>query len=152
MGSLSIISGDLFEQDVDAFVNAVNCVGVMGAGIALEFKRRFPRMFEDYALRWRTRLLRPGIVHVAEVMIGGRSRHVLNVPTKLHWRDDSSLEIVELGLAGLVDVVKQRGFASIAMPALGCGLGGLALRDVMPLMESAAQAMSPSSLHLVVNH
>jgi O-acetyl-ADP-ribose deacetylase (regulator of RNase III) len=141
MGRLTIVHGDLFAQGVDALVNAVNCVGVMGAGIARDFRVRFPEMFAAYAQRCRTGKLRPGIVHVFPVAIGGRAAHVINVPTKDHWRDPSTLALVELGLAALVDVVNEHDYGSIAMPALGCGLGGLSLEVVMPLMQSAAHRM-----------
>jgi O-acetyl-ADP-ribose deacetylase (regulator of RNase III) len=114
-------TGDLFESDAEALVNAVNCVGVMGKGIALEFRRRFPRMFEAYRRRCEAGRLRPG--RVWAVRDGGRV--IVSFPTKDHWRDGSRIQDVEAGLRSLRELLVNEGISSVALPALGCGLGGL---------------------------
>jgi O-acetyl-ADP-ribose deacetylase (regulator of RNase III) len=125
-----LVYGDLFEEDAEALVNAVNCVGVMGGGIALAFKGRYPRMFEDYAATCRAGALRPGALHVFEEA----NRLIINFPTKDHFRNLSTLAYIRSGLVALEDLARSRRLSSIAMPALGCGLGGLRLRDVRPLI------------------
>jgi O-acetyl-ADP-ribose deacetylase (regulator of RNase III) len=150
MSSLVTVHGDLFAQNVDAIVNPVNCVGVMGAGLALSFKTRFPSMFESYQSICKNGGLVPGTVHLSDVSIDGAKRLVINLPTKLHWRDPSTVALVEAGLSALVDVAHERGLQSIAMPALGCGLGGLKLCDVMPFMRGAAERLPSTELRLVL--
>lgn len=129
--------GNLLDADVEALVNTVNTVGVMGKGLALQFKRRFSSNFEVYA----------GACHRGEVQVGrmlvvgttghARPRYIINFPTKKHWRDPSQLEYIRTGLVALVSEVKTRGIRSIAIPPLGCGNGGLAWSDVRPLIEQA---------------
>lgn len=123
--------GNLFDSKAQTLVNAVNCVGVMGAGIALEFKRRFPSMFEDYRARCRrgeVRLGKPYLFRPA------RPPWVLNFPTKGHWRDASQLADVVAGLEAVEARYKDWGLESLAVPALGCGMGQLEWRDVGPLL------------------
>jgi O-acetyl-ADP-ribose deacetylase (regulator of RNase III) len=102
---LEFKQGNLLEEDAEALVNAVNCVGVMGKGIALQFKQAFP--------------------------------YIINFPTKRHWRDKSKIEDIQAGLKALVAEVQQLSITSIAIPALGCGNGGLDWLEVKPLIESA---------------
>lgn len=125
--------GDLLAADVDALVNAVNCVGVMGKGIALQFKAEHPLNFAAYAEACRRGEVRPGRVFVGPAS-GERARWILNVPTKRHWRDRSRLADVEAGLADLAARVVELGVGSLAVPALGCGLGGLSWSQVRPLI------------------
>ncbi len=124
--------GDLFEADVDALVNAVNCVGVMGKGLALAFKQRYPDNFETYRLACGAGQVQPG-----QLFTFRSSCWIINFPTKRHWRDPSQLEDIRSGLVALIDEVDARGIQSIAIPALGCGLGGLAWSDVRPLIIAA---------------
>ena len=131
------LSGDILAADVEALVNAVNTAGVMGKGLALQFKRAYPEMFADYARAAAAGELVPGRVHVWETGLPSSPRFVLNVPTKRHWRSPSSLEIVEAGLQDLARVVRERGIRSVAVPALGCGLGGLTWGEVRPRIETA---------------
>lgn len=128
-------AGDLFEADVETLVNAVNTVGVMGKGLALAFKRRFPDNFAAYRAACEAGELTPGRVHVFERR--ERPRWIVNLPTKRHWREASRLEDIESGLASLIREVEARAMHSIAIPALGCGLGGLAWQDVRPLIVQA---------------
>lgn len=132
--------GDLLRADADALVNAVNCVGVMGKGIALQFKRRFPDNFDAYAAACREGRLRPGRIFVGPAGEGERARYVVNFPTKRHWRDASRLSDVAAGLDHLADWLRMGLVSSIAVPALGCGLGGLRWADVRPLVTSTLGA------------
>ncbi|WP_431881991.1 macro domain-containing protein [Micromonospora chalcea] len=129
------VEGDLFAADVDALVNAVNCVGVMGKGIALQFRRRYDANFHAYSRACHNGDLRPGRVHIGPGD-GGRVRYVVNFPTKRHWRDASRLDDIEAGLLDLAEWLRQGHVASIAAPALGCGLGGLDWATVRPLIVS----------------
>jgi O-acetyl-ADP-ribose deacetylase (regulator of RNase III) len=129
--------GNLLNADVEALVNAVNCMGVMGKGIALQFKMAFPENFEQYK-----QVCAAGNVHLGEVLViptGRKDRpaYIMNFPTKYHWRDRSSLDSIETGLRSLINAVKRLRVNSIAVPALGCGLGGLDWSDVRPLIEEA---------------
>ena len=124
--------GDLFESGAEALVNPVNCVGVAGRGLALEFKKRWPEVYECYRQDCERGWLRPGklSVHYAEVAIIG-------FPTKRRWRDASRLDDIQTGLPVLAAYLKSYAVRSVAIPALGCGLGGLAWADVRPLIVEA---------------
>ncbi|GLY52878.1 macro domain-containing protein [Lentzea sp. NBRC 102530] len=124
-------SGDLLDADVDALVNAVNCVGVMGKGLALQFKQRFPAYFSAYAAACASGEVRLGRVHVVSL-----DRCFLSFPTKKHFRSWSKLSDVAAGLDDLARVVEELELRSVAVPALGCGLGGLAWADVEPLIAA----------------
>jgi O-acetyl-ADP-ribose deacetylase (regulator of RNase III) len=128
------VRGNLLDADVDALVNAVNCVGVMSKGLAAQFKTKFPDVFRDYARACRAGAVQPGQMHVVET---GEStpRFVINFPTKRHWREPSRIEDIQLGLRALRDEVNARRIRSVAVPALGCGLGGLAWDEVAPRIE-----------------
>ncbi|MGR3983708.1 MAG: macro domain-containing protein [Gammaproteobacteria bacterium] len=129
--------GNLFESDMQTIANTVNTVGVMGAGIAKEFKRRYPEMFAEYKERCAQRKLVTGKSYCWKPPHDGRrdGRWVLNFPTKQHWRNASRLEWLESGLRHLTKNYRRWGIESLAMPALGCSLGGLRWEDVRPVME-----------------
>lgn len=130
--------GNLFAQDAEALVNAVNCVGVMGRGVALQFKRAFPENFNAYAVRCKRNEMRLGEVFVFETANLDNPRYIINFPTKRHWRDKSRLEDIESGLKSLVCEIEQRHIRSAALPALGSGLGGLDwIREVRPLLAAS---------------
>ena len=129
--------GNLLEADVDAVVNTVNTVGIMGKGIALMFKEQFPRNFEAYARACDEGEVRTGKMFVTENKELFGPRWIINFPTKTHWRVKTKIEWVEDGLKDLVRVIREKGINSIAIPPLGCGNGGLDWRDVRPLIESA---------------
>jgi len=133
--------GNLLTADVDALVNTVNTVGVMGKGIALQFKRAYPANYRAYRGACARDEVRLGQMYVFDTGVFGPRRYIINFPTKKHWRDASRIEDVRLGLDDLVDVVRERGITSIAIPALGCGNGGLAWADVRPLIEQACDRM-----------
>ncbi|MFJ2111222.1 MULTISPECIES: macro domain-containing protein [unclassified Streptomyces] len=129
--------GDLLAADVDALVNAVNTVGVMGKGIASQFKRAWPENFEAYAQACRAGEVRPGVMFVYDRGASAAPRYVVNFPTKRHWRSASRPEDVRQGLQDLRRVIVESGIRSIAVPPLGCGLGGLDWADVQPMIVSA---------------
>ncbi|MEZ4463988.1 MAG: macro domain-containing protein [bacterium] len=129
--------GDILAAEADALVNTVNCVGVMGRGIALQFKERFPGNFQVYAAACRREEVRPGHMLVWETRELTQPRFVINFPTKRHWRGKSRLEDVRAGLSALVSEVRRLGLNSIAIPPLGCGLGGLDWGEVRPLIEES---------------
>lgn len=126
-------SGNLLRDDAQALVNPVNTVGVMGKGLALQFKRAFPEIFHAYAAACRAGEVSPGRMHLAELPDG---RWVVNFPTKRHWRERSRMEDIEAGLDDLARVIEERGIRSIAVPPLGCGNGGLPWAAVRRLVRN----------------
>jgi O-acetyl-ADP-ribose deacetylase (regulator of RNase III) len=134
--------GNLLRADVDALVNTVNTVGVMGKGIALQFKRAYPAMFMAYEAAAKAREIRLGKVHVWETEQLTGPRFIINFPTKGHWRGRSRLADIEAGLTDLIRVVREHGISSIAVPPLGCGNGGLNWADVEPLIVNATSSLS----------
>jgi len=126
--------GNLLEADVDALVNTVNTVGIMGKGIALQFKRAFPAMFREYERAAKSRELALGRMHVWPTQQMTGPRYVINFPTKSHWKSRSKLTDIDMGLDALVATVRELQIRSIAVPPLGCGNGGLDWAVVQPLM------------------
>jgi O-acetyl-ADP-ribose deacetylase (regulator of RNase III) len=134
---ITLTKGNLIEADAEALVNSVNCEGYMGKGIALQFKKAFPENFKAYQRACRAGDVQPGRMFVAPTGTMLNPRYIINFPTKRKWRAKSRLEDIQVGLKALVDEVRERRIASIAVPPLGCGLGGLNWRDVKPLIEHA---------------
>ena len=134
-------SGDILAADAEALVNTVNCVGIMGRGIALQFRKAFPDNFKAYEAVCKRGELQPGQMFIYETGSLTNPRYVINFPTKRHWREPSRLEDIEAGLVDLVRVVREKRIESLALPALGCGLGGLSWDDVKPLIERAMQSV-----------
>ena len=132
-------SGNILYADVEALVNTVNCVGVMGRGIALQFKNAYPENFEAYEAACRRNEVQPGRMFVFATGDLTNPRYIINFPTKRHWRGKSRIEDIESGLIDLVAVVREHGIRSIAIPPLGSGLGGLEWDDVRPRIEAALQ-------------
>lgn len=130
-------TGDLLAEDAEALVNTVNCVGFMGRGIALRFKKAFPANFKAYEAACRRGEVRPGRMFVFETKQLANPRYVINFPTKRHWRGKSRLSDIDVGLEALVGEIRSRGIRSIAVPPLGSGLGGLNWTDVRPRIERA---------------
>ena len=129
-------AGDILAEDADALVNTVNCVGAMGRGIALQFKKAFPDNFKAYAAACERGEVKPGRMFVFET--GALApRYIVNFPTKRHWRGRSRMEDVEAGLKALAAEIEARNIRSLAIPPLACGLGGLAWDDVRPRIEAA---------------
>lgn len=128
---IKVLVGNLFESDAQTLVNTVNCVGVMGKGIALEFKKRYPDMFKDYVNRCNRGEVKLGRPYLYRSLV---SQWVLNFPTKDHWRGVTKLQDVVEGLEFLLTHYKEWGITSIAVPPLGCGNGQLEWRVVGPTL------------------
>lgn len=127
--------GNMFDVPVDALVNTVNLVGVMGKGVALQFKERFKENFNDYYRACRNRSIDIGQSLVTDAFWNGRHIKIINFPTKIHWRNPSQLIYVEKGLDNLRDIIVSQKIKSIAIPPLGAGNGGLLWADVKALIE-----------------
>jgi O-acetyl-ADP-ribose deacetylase (regulator of RNase III) len=133
--------GDILKAEAEALVNTVNCVGFMGRGIALQFKRAFPDNFRVYESACKRGEVQPGKMLVVSTGQLTYPRFVINFPTKRHWRGQSRIEDIDSGLTALIAAVKEHGIRSIAVPPLGCGLGGLSWSDVRPRIEQAFDAI-----------
>lgn len=129
--------GDILNADAEALVNSVNCVGVMGRGIALQFKKAFPENYNLYKDVCDKNLLHPGKMLVHDMGRFENPRYIVNFPTKRHWKGKSRIEDIESGLEALIDVIKQYKIKSVAIPPLGSGLGGLNWQEVRLLIEKA---------------
>jgi O-acetyl-ADP-ribose deacetylase (regulator of RNase III) len=130
-------TGDILNTDAEALVNTVNCVGVMGRGIALQFKNTFPKNFEAYAAACKREEVQPGRMFVYETGFLANPKYIINFPTKRHWRGKSRIEDIEAGLCALVGEIRARGIRSVAIPPLGSGLGGLDWKDVRACVDAA---------------
>ncbi len=135
-------TGDILAEDAEALVNTVNCVGVMGRGIALQFKKAFPENFRAYAEACKREAIHPGRMFVFERGVLTSPRFIVNFPTKRHWRANSRIEDIDAGLDDLAQVIRERGIRSIAVPPLGSGLGGLDWREVRPRIEAALRGFN----------
>jgi O-acetyl-ADP-ribose deacetylase (regulator of RNase III) len=124
---------DMFASSCQTIVNPVNCVGVMGAGLALQFRKRYPAMYDDYVEKCKFEYVKPGFPYL---WIDDRTgKYIVNFPTKRHWVESSVMNVIETGLYHFVDSYKAWGITSVAFPALGSGCGGLRWREVEDLME-----------------
>ena len=129
--------GDILQAKCEAIVNPVNCVGVMGRGLARQFKVAYKENYQAYVEACDQGLVQPGHLFVYVMQCESNPKYIINFPTKRHWRDDSRLSDVALGLLALVREIRMRSIASIAIPALGAGLGGLPWVDVRACIEDA---------------
>lgn len=146
---IRLTQGDLLKlNDVDAIVNAVNCVGVMGKGIALQFKSTWPGNFAEYAAACKSGKVRPGRMFIHDAGGLAKPNYIINFPTKDHWRGASKMEFIRDGLVDLVTQVQRLGIQSVAMPPLGCGNGGLDWAEVRPLIEAAFEALPEIDVRL----
>lgn len=134
---MTTTQGNLLQADAEALINTVNCVGVMGKGIALQFKQAFPENFTYYAKACKKQHMQPGKMLIFETGSMVNPRYIINFPTKRHWKGKSSLQDIEAGLADLVAQIKRYRIRSVAIPPLGAGLGGLHWLQVKPLIETA---------------
>lgn len=150
---IEIRRGDLFDADVEALVNPVHCAGIMKRGLCRHFKARFPENTKTYKAACDAGTLRPGDVLVYDR--GGlfgdqdRPRYVLNVATKDHWTDSARIADIETGTDAVVEEVRTRDISSVAVPAVGCGGGGLAWTDVRPRLTDSLAALDNSVRTLV---
>ena len=134
-------TGDLLAEKADALVNTVNCVGHMGAGIALQFKKAWPENYRAYAAACRDGEVQPGRMFVFETHQLAPPRYIINFPTKRHWRGRSRLQDIDAGLEALVAEIRRLDLFSVAVPPLGAGLGGLPWKDVRGRIERALGAL-----------
>ena len=138
MADIELRTGDILKADVDAIVNTVNCVGIMGRGIALQFKNAYPANFKAYKAACDAEQVQPGRMFVYET---GKftPRFIINFPTKRHWKGKSRIEDIEAGLIALAEEIESRGIKSVAIPPLGAGLGGLNWEEVLPRIIAVLQ-------------
>jgi O-acetyl-ADP-ribose deacetylase (regulator of RNase III) len=139
---IELTQGDILRADAEALVNTVNCVGVMGRGIALQFRKAFPENYKAYKAVCERGELRPGKLFIYEQAQLTNPRYIINFPTKDHWKGKSRLEYIDTGLEALVQEVRRLGIRSIAIPPLGCGQGGLKWSDVRPRIEHAFSTLT----------
>lgn len=132
-------NGNLLQADVEALVNTVNTVGVMGKGIALQFKQAFPENFAAYEKAAKREQIVPGKMFIHETGQFSNPRYIINFPTKRHWRAKARFEDIEAGLQDLVQVIREKQIRSIAIPPLGCGFGGLDWQEVRSIILSALE-------------
>ena len=138
-GSVRYLNLDILaSRDHQAIVNPVNCVGTMGAGLALQFVRRFPEILPLYQEACRSGQLKPGAVLLHHRSGNLNPLVIVHFPTKLHWRNPSQLDWIETGLTAMYDALRQTPVQSVALPALGAGLGGLPWPQVRTAIKSAA--------------
>ena len=131
---ITISRGNFLDADVEAIVNTVNCEGVMGKGIALQCKKAFPDNYDAYLKACKKGDVKPGSMFVYETNQIFNSKYIINFPTKSHWREFSRYEYLETGLQALLSEIQNRNIRSIAIPPLGCGLGGLDWAVVKPMI------------------
>ncbi len=138
---IELTQGDILKAEAEALVNTVNCVGIMGRGIALQFRKAFPENFKAYEAACKVEQVQAGKMFVYDLNRLYAPRFIINFPTKRHWKGKSRIEDIKLGLADLLNVVQNQQIHSIAIPPLGCGLGGLNWEEVRPLIIEAFQTI-----------
>lgn len=141
MNAIEHCKGNLLASEAEALVNTVNTVGVMGKGIALQFKKAYPENFAAYSRACAEGEVQPGRMFVFETGSLTNPRWIVNFPTKRHWRAKTKLEDLDEGLADLVSVIRDRQISSIAVPPLGCGNGGLSWNVVRPMIEASLASL-----------
>lgn len=132
---LKFVTGDFFDYDADLRINTVNCVGVMGAGVALLFKNKYPDMFKQYYIACKNDEVQPGIPYVWQDTNMFSTTTIINFPTKIHWKNPSEYEYIEKGLKWLKEFLLDKEGSTITVPALGCGHGGLEWDKVKGMIQ-----------------
>lgn len=132
---VDVPEGDMFASPSEALVNPVNCVGVMGAGLARQFKKRFPDNFAAYREAHSNFDLRLGVMFLYDYGEDHQPRYIINFPTKDHWTDQSKMMDIKVGLKALRELIVEKNISSVSVPALGAGLGGLEWRFVRDNIE-----------------
>ena len=128
-------NGDILREDVEAIVNTVNCVGIMGRGLALQFKNKFPQNFKEYQLACTNKEVQLGKMFVHQTGQLINPKYIINFPTKGHWKQNSKIEDISNGLDDLITIIEKYSIKSIAIPPLGSGLGGLDWKMIKKLIE-----------------
>lgn len=135
---INFVDGSLFDQKFDIIINTTNCVGIMGKGVALEFKKRYPKMFKEYRKLCLNKKFTPG-----DIWVWNKNEdHIINFMTKDHWRNPSKYQYIKKGLKLLHEYLKQFNSIKIAIPALGCGHGGLDWKIVSKLITENLQDLN----------
>jgi O-acetyl-ADP-ribose deacetylase (regulator of RNase III) len=134
---ITLERGNVLEARAEALVNTVNCAGFMGKGIALQFKKAYPENFDAYQKACRKHEVQPGHMFIFDRGSMLDVKYIINFPTKRHWKGRSRYEDIKVGLMALITDVRRLGIRSIALPPLGCGLGGLEWARVRPMIEQA---------------
>jgi O-acetyl-ADP-ribose deacetylase (regulator of RNase III) len=142
------VTGDILEAPAEAIVNTVNTVGVMGKGIALQFRQAFPENYHLYRAACDRGEVRPGHMFVVQTGLLSNPRYIVNFPTKRHWKGRSRIEDIEAGLQDLVEVIRRERIHSVAIPPLGCGNGGLRWSEVRPRIEKALEKVPETEVLL----
>jgi O-acetyl-ADP-ribose deacetylase (regulator of RNase III) len=142
MAMIEYQTGDILRADAEALVNTVNCVGIMGRGIALQFKNAHPENFKAYEAACAREEVQPGHMFVFETGYLTNPKYIINFPTKRHWRGKSRIEDIDAGLKALAREILARRIRSVALPPLGSGLGGLDWRDVRPRIEASLRDLA----------
>jgi O-acetyl-ADP-ribose deacetylase (regulator of RNase III) len=145
-------TGDILQADTEALVNTVNCVGIMGRGVALQFKNAYPENFKAYEAACAREEVQPGRMFVFQTGYLTNPKYIINFPTKRHWRGKSRMEDIEAGLKALAEEIRTRRIRSIAVPPLGSGLGGLDWRDVRPRIEAALRDLDETRVTVFKPH
>ena len=148
---LELKHNDLLKQQADAIINTVNCVGIMGKGIALQFKKAFPENYKAYAKACKNNEVKIGKMFVYQTGFldsNIHSKYIINFPTKEHWRGNSKIEYIEEGLDDLYNVIQNLNIKTLAMPPLGCGNGGLNWSDVKKLIINKLSPIEDLILYL----
>ena len=138
---IKFTTGDILKADTECLVNTVNCVGIMGRGVALQFKKNYPDNFKSYVEACKRQEVQPGQMFVYDTEQLIDPQYIINFPTKRHWRGKTHMGDIESGLVSLVEVIKAKNIRSIAIPSLGCGLGGLDWKEVKPRIKFALDAL-----------
>lgn len=133
--------GDILHEDAEALVNTVNCVGIMGRGIALQFKNAYPENFKSYVAACERNEVQPGQMLIFKTGRLTNPKYIINFPTKRHWRGKSRIEDIDAGLVALANEIRSRNIHSIAIPPLGSGLGGLDWSNVRPRIEKSLRSL-----------
>lgn len=129
-------NGNMFAYQFDALINPVNCKGVMGKGLALEFKKKYPQNFMAYRKICDEHLLQPGSIYVTHFR---PDPIIINFATKDHWKNPSKIEYIQKGMQQIVELLNNHRITSIAIPKIGCGLGGLNWEEVLPIITDKLQ-------------
>lgn len=124
------ITGNILESNADAIVNPVNCEGYMGKGLAYQIKKQYPKTFEDYSVACKQGRLKIGQIHCFKE----NEKIIINFPTKDKWRAKSKISYITDALPPLIDLLRNSNIKSIAIPPLGCGLGGLNWKGVKQIL------------------
>lgn len=146
--TINFVIGNLLTADVETLVNPVNCVGIMGKGLALLFKQAFPSNYLFYEEACRRKKVMLGSMLIYEMSLIHNPKLIINFPTKKHWKNESKIEDIKTGLSSLKREIETRNIKSLALPALGCGNGGLDWKVVCPLIENKLNSLKKTKILL----